>query len=154
MRIAHSVTTHVPPDKARAWFFDVGVDDHASPEFVEAWGEPHPKDERTILSRTEDAVEVHDVAMGGRMEMRSTTRLVGEDAIETVSEGKGMSASWGLTFVPVGEGTRIDMGGEMRPQGFMRILAFLLGPKMRKKFRQDLALHTQQMEREWAEEMW
>lgn len=168
MHLEWEMRSDVPADKARAWYFDLDENDHTAPEFVEAWGPPDPRESRSVLSRTPDTLEVEDVAMKGKMTLRSTVRLEGDDRLTVRGGGKMFDTDIEMVFAPIGKskgegkgkakgqgkGSHITIVGAFRPKGLMRLMMPLMRGKLANKLGEDVRLHQAQMEREWKEDPW
>lgn len=144
-------STRVPPEKARAWWFDLQPDDHDTPEHRAVWkGQPAV---RRILERGKDSVTVED-QWGRRPPWRSTLKLEGKDALR-VEGGAGKAHGIGtLRFGPEGAGSRLVFDGGIEVKGFFGLLVPLFKRRFQGAFLTDMEAHAKHLEREWKERPW
>ena len=154
MHLVTEQPSTLQPEKACDWFFEIDEQDHVSPEFIEAWGPPDPREQRTILSRSDTVIEVEDVFAKGRTTMHNTIKREAPDRIVIEGKGNTMDVRSVFTFEPREGGCTVREEGRMQPKGMFKLLMPLMGRKFRAMLEEDLELHVKQMEREWREQAW
>ncbi|MHB8604313.1 MAG: SRPBCC family protein [Thermoplasmatota archaeon] len=142
MPVEWNYAAHVraAPDAVFAWMTEFTEDDHTRPAFRRGAGMTRPVDRgstRKIVSSQGDVVRVEDPWGGRGMPMKVT---IDRAARATHLEGQwGYRSTW--RAVADGDGTRVEVEGELAPPGLMRLFSGLFAGKMKKDLEADFNGH-------------